>query len=122
MALSPSIVPDVTFSSMKQDRSIRQPSDLVKLSRTELQSFLEDLQADFQSRLSSGREIDDLLDEHDPFEILEPLLPKEVYPVFVLTMINDINKKSVWNSLLDALEDGIRSHQLRTTADSPNGN
>lgn len=122
MALSPSIVPDVTFSSMKQDRSIRQPSDLVKLSRTELQSFLEDLQADFQSRLSSGREIDDLLDEHDPFEILEPLLPKEVYPVFVLTMINDINKKSVWNSLLDALEDGIRSHQLRTTADPPNGN
>ena len=56
----------------------------------------------------SASEIDDLLDEEDPFEIIEPLLQREEFPIFDLTIINKIQSDTVINTLLDSIEKGIK--------------
>ena len=55
-----------------------------------------------------GITIDDILDEEDPFEIIEPLLQREEFPIFVLTIINKIQSDTVMNTLLDSIEKGIK--------------
>ena len=44
----------------------------------------------------------------DPFEIIEPLLQREEFPIFVLTIINKIQSDTVMNTLLDSIEKGIK--------------
>ena len=59
-------------------------------------------------KLDSGITIDDILDEEDPFEIIEPLLQREEFPIFVLTIINKIQSDTVMNTLLASIEKGIK--------------
>ena len=55
--------------------------------------------------------IDDILDNEDPFESLEPILPREVYPILVLAMINDIRTDTVMDAILKGLSKGIETYQ-----------
>ena len=43
----------------------------------------------------------ELLDEEDPFEALEPILPEEIYPIVVLAMINNIQTENVTSAILE---------------------
>ena len=54
--------------------------------------------------MNSGKTIDELLDEEDPFEALEPILPEEIYPIVVLAMINNIQTKNVMSAILEGFQ------------------
>ncbi|MBI67004.1 MAG: hypothetical protein CMG65_04390 [Candidatus Marinimicrobia bacterium] len=82
--------------------------DILTLSRKEIKDYILSLQRYIHQKLDSGITIDDILDEEDPFEIIEPLLQREEFPIFVLTIINKIQSDTVMNTLLDSIEKGIK--------------
>ena len=81
--------------------------DILTFSRSEIKDYILSLQVYIHQKLDSGITIDDILDEEDPFEIIEPLLQREEFPIFVLTIINKIRSDTVMNTLLDSIEKGI---------------
>ena len=82
--------------------------DILTFSRSEIKDYILSLQVYIHQKLDSGITIDDILDEEDPFEIIEPLLQREEFPIFVLTIINKIRSDTVMNTLLDSIEKGIK--------------
>ena len=91
-----------------QKIKINQTEDILSLSRDEIKDYILSLQVYIHQKLDSGITIDDILDEEDPFEIIEPLLQREEFPIFVLTIINKIQSDTVMNILLDSIEKGIK--------------
>ena len=71
------------------------PEHLIHLSNKELISYIYTIQEGLQNKLNSGMSIDDIIDNEDPFEALEPILPQEVYPILVLNIINDIRSDTI---------------------------
>lgn len=82
--------------------------DILTFSRSEIKDYILSLQVYIHQKLDSGITIDDILDEEDPFEIIEPLLQREEFPIFVLTIINKIRSDTVMDTLLDSIEKGIK--------------
>ena len=91
-----------------QKIKINQTEDILSQSRDEIKDYIFSLQLYIHQKLDSGITIDDILDEEDPFEIIEPLLQREEFPIFVLTIINKIQSDTVINTLLDSIEKGIK--------------
>jgi hypothetical protein len=91
--------------------SIPHTNDLISFSSEEIKAYIYKLQDDLQSKLNTGLSIDDILDKEDPFEALEPILPKEVYPILVLAMINNIRSDTVMDAILTGLLRGIKTYQ-----------
>ena len=85
------------------NKTIPKTDDLVSFSNEEMRSYIHKLQDDLQNKLNTGLSIDDILDNEDPFESLEPILPREVYPILVLAMINDIRTDTVMDAILKGL-------------------
>ncbi|RMF10900.1 MAG: hypothetical protein D6762_00480 [Candidatus Neomarinimicrobiota bacterium] len=79
--------------------------EFVRLNHEEMKNYLFALQKELAQRLQS-RSMDEILDEWDPFEALEPVLPRELYPVFVLTMINEMQTEDVWEPIWSGLATG----------------
>ena len=92
-------------------KSIPNTNDLISFSNEEIKAYIYKLQDDLQSKLNKGLSIDDILDKEDPFEALEPILPKEVYPILVLAMINNIRSDTVMDAILTGLLRGIKTYQ-----------
>jgi len=90
---------------------------LLSFSRSETKAYIFSLQESLQKKLNSGLTMDDILDEEDPFDALEPLLPQEVYPILVLAMINNIRSNTVIEAILEGLERGIEEYRNRTSQD-----
>ena len=97
---------------------ISQPTteDLTSYSPEEIKLYIFSLQDALQSKLNSGLSMDHILDLEDPFESLEPLLPREVYPILVLAMINNIRTDTVVDAVLAGLKQGIQ--QFRNSGDN----
>ena len=76
-----------------------------------MKAYVHKIQDDLQQKLNTGLSIDDILDKEDPFEALEPILPREVYPILVLAMINDIRSDTVMDAVLKGLSKGIETYQ-----------
>lgn len=93
------------------NKTILKTDDLVSFSNEEMRAYIHKLQDDLQNKLNTGLSIDDILDNEDPFEPLEPILPREVYPILVLAMINDIRSDTVMDAILKGLSDGIVTYQ-----------
>ena len=91
--------------------------ELLSFSRSETKAYIFSLQEGLQKKLNSGLTMDDILDEEDPFDALEPLLPQEVYPILVLAMINNIRSNTVIEAILEGLERGIEEYRNRTSQD-----
>ena len=91
--------------------------ELLSFSRSETKAYIFSLQESLQKKLNSGLSMDDILDEEDPFDTLEPLLPQEVYPILVLAMINNIRSNTVIEAILEGLERGIEEYRNRTGQD-----
>jgi len=89
--------------------AINNTEDLLILSRDEIKDYILSLQEFIHQKMNSGLTIDDILDEEDPFEIVEPLLQREEYPIFVLSIINKIQSDTVITTLLDSIEKGIKN-------------
>ena len=88
--------------------AINKTEDLLTLSRDEIRNYILSLHELIHQKMKSGLTIDDILDEEDPFEIVEPLMQREEYPIFVLSIINKIKTDTVMNTLLDSIEKGIK--------------
>ena len=88
--------------------TINKTEDLLTLSRSEIRDYILALHELIHQKMNSGLTIDDILDEEDPFEIVEPLLQREEYPIFVLSIINKIQSNTIMNTLLDSIEQGIK--------------
>ena len=88
--------------------AINKTEDLLTLSRGEIKDYILTLHELIHQKMNSGLTIDDILDEEDPFEIVEPLMQREEYPIFVLSVINKIQTDTVMNTLLDSIEKGIK--------------
>ena len=88
--------------------AINTTEDLLTLSRDEIKDYILSLQKFIHQKMNAGLTIDDILDEEDPFEIVEPLLQREEYPIFVLSIINNIQSNTVMTTLLDSIEKGIK--------------
>ena len=88
--------------------AINKTEDLLTLSRDEIKDYILCLQELIHQKMNSGLTIDDILDKEDPFEIVEPLLQREEYPIFVLSIINKIQSEVVMTTLLDSIEEGIK--------------
>ena len=91
--------------------------ELLSFSRSETKAYIFSLQESLQKKLNSGLTMDGILDEEDPFDALEPLLPQEVYPILVLAMINNIRSNTVIEAILEGLERGIEEYRNRTSQD-----
>ena len=91
--------------------------ELLSFSRSETKAYIFSLQESLQKKLNSGLSMDDILDEEDPFDAIEPLLPQEVYPILVLAMINNIRSNTVIEAILEGLERGIKEYRNRTSQD-----
>jgi len=89
--------------------AINKTEDLLTLSRDEIRDYILSLHELIHQKMNSGLTIDDILDEEDPFEIVEPLMQREEYPIFVLSIINNIQTDTVMNTLLDSIEKGIKN-------------
>jgi len=89
--------------------AINKTEDLLTLSRDEIKSYILALHELIHQKMNSGLTIDDILDEEDPFEIVEPLMQREEYPIFVLSIINKIQTDTVMNTVLDSIERGIKN-------------
>ena len=88
--------------------AINKTEDLLTLSRGEIKDYILTLHELIHQKMNSGLTIDDILDEEDPFEIDEPLMQREEYPIFVLSIINKIQSDTVMNTILDSIEKGIK--------------
>ena len=88
--------------------AINKTEDLLTLSRDEVKDYILSLHEYIHQKINSGLTIDNILDEEDPFEIVEPLLQREEYPIFVLSIINKIQSEVVMTTLLDSIEEGIK--------------
>ena len=91
--------------------------ELLSFSHSETKAYIFSLQESLQKKLNSGLTMDDILDEEDPFDALEPLLPQEVYPILVLAMINNIRSNTVIEAILEGLQRGIEEYRNRTSQD-----
>jgi len=97
--------------------TINKTEDLLTLSRDEIKDYILFLHELIHQKINSGITIDDILDEEDPFEIVEPLLQREEYPIFVLSIINKIQSNTVMNTLLDSIEKGIKKWSDKKLSD-----
>ena len=61
--------------------------------------------------------IDDIIDNEDPFEALEPILPQEVYPILVLNIINDIQSDTIMEAIIEGLQKGIKEFKDKNKLD-----
>ena len=91
--------------------SILNTDDLISFSNEEMKAYIHKIQDNLQQKLNTGLSIDDILDKEDPFEALEPILPREVYPILVLAMINDIRSDTVMDAVLKGLSNGIETYK-----------
>ena len=87
--------------------------DLIYFSNKELISYIYTIQEELQKKLNSGLSIDDIIDNEDPFEALEPILPQEVYPILVLNIINDIQSDTIMEAIIEGLQKGIKEFKAK---------
>ena len=91
--------------------------DLIHLSNKELISYIYTIQEELQNKLNSGLSIDDIIDNEDPFEALEPILPQYVYAILVLNIINDIQSDTIMEAIIEGLQKGIKELKAKNKLD-----
>ena len=99
------------------DYSKLKTEDIIDLGNKELSEYIYSIQDELQTKLSSGKSIDDIIDQEDPFESLEPLLPQEVYPILVLAIINNIRSDTIMEAIIEGLQKGIKEFKAKNKLD-----
>jgi len=85
---------------------------LATLNRKELRSYIFEIQDTVKSYLDNGGNVDSFIDETNLIDDFESVLPDEEYPIFVITVLNDIKSDSVIDKLLDSMLTTIQSKSL----------
>ena len=79
-------------------------SNLKKL----IEDLIEEIQNELQIKLTQGKSIDEFLDSTDLFDEFETILPDKEFGIFVITILHNIKKEGVLNSILDMIEISTR--------------
>ena len=85
---------------------------LSTLNRKELRSYIFEIQDTVKSYLDNEGNVDSFIDETNLIDDFESVLPDEEYPIFVITVLNDIKSDSVIDKLLDSMLATIQSKSL----------
>ena len=73
------------------------------LSKAELRVKLLNLQDKVADRLEKEPDVDTFLDQTNLFDEWEKVLPEAEYPIFVITVLNNIRRKAVIASIIDSI-------------------
>ena len=76
----------------------------IPLNRNELKDEIFHLMNKVSNSLKGKRNVDDFLDKTDLFDYWESILPDQEYPVFVITVLNNIKKDSIIDAIIDSIE------------------
>ena len=82
------------------------------MNRAELRKLIQEISLELKERLENGENIDTILDEENPFSIFEPFLKPVVYPILIITMVNNFQSETIMDTILDALVIGIEKYNL----------
>ncbi len=74
------------------------------MNKLEIEKYLYNIQDYILMELDSGKDIDSILDKTNIFDEFEEVLPDEEYPVFVITILNNIRSKDIINQLIDSIQ------------------
>ena len=73
------------------------------LSKAELRVKLLNLQDKVADRLEKEPDVDTFLDQTNLFDEWEKVLPEAEYPIFVITVLNNIRREAVIASIIDSI-------------------
>ena len=74
------------------------------MNKLEIEKYLYNIQDYILMELDSGKDIDSILDKTNIFDEFEEVLPDEEYPVFVITILNNIRSKDIINQLINSIQ------------------
>ena len=83
------------------------------LSKAELRVKLLNLQDRVADRLEKEPDVDTFLDQTNLFDEWEKVLPEAEYPIFVITVLNNIRREAVIASIIDS----IGKHDLQSESE-----
>lgn len=72
-------------------------------SEADLKQSLIELMDSVQLALSKEKDVDTFLDKTDLFDSWEKILPEAEYPIFVMTVLNNIRKESILTVLVQSI-------------------
>lgn len=94
--------------------------DVKNLTKTNLKKSLLELMDNVQIAISQEKDVDTFLDKTDLFDEWENILPHAEYPIFVMTVLNNIRKESIINVLVDSvLNNPLPSKQNKIVKPKP---
>ena len=73
------------------------------LSKAELRVKLLNLQDRVVDSLEKKPDVDTFLDQTNLFDEWEKVLPEAEYPIFVITVLNNIRRKAIISSIIDSI-------------------
>jgi len=77
--------------------------NLTSLKKSQLKVELFQLIDEVTSQLKHEKDVDTFLDKTTLFDPWESVLPEAVYPIFVLTVLNNIRKESVVDVIVNSI-------------------
>ena len=79
-------------------------------SKAELHVKLMNLQDRVADHLKKEPDVDIFLDQTNLFDDWEKVLPEAEYPIFVITVLNNIRRKAIISSIIDSIgKHGLQS-------------
>ena len=86
---------------------------------TELKKKLKheifDLMDEVKSSLKIDSNIDNFIDQTNLFDHWENLLPDREFPIFILTILNNIRKDTIIDTLVDTIIDRMKNRKPKNT-------
>ena len=76
---------------------------LSRLKKNALKTKLISLMDEVSHHLEQEPDVDEFLDETTLFDEWEAILPQQEYPILVMTVLNNIRKESIIDSIIDAI-------------------
>ena len=78
---------------------------LNELNRHQLKSELIHLMDKVASHLKNEPDVDKFLDETNLFDDWEVILPESEFSIFIITVLNDIRKDSIMDTIIDSCKE-----------------
>ncbi len=74
-----------------------------KYTRKQLHTKIIELQYEVALQLKNNPNVDDFIDKTDIFDEWENILPEAEFPIFVITILNNIKSKAVISSIIESI-------------------
>ena len=88
---------------------------LEHFSKAELHVKLMNLQDRVADHLKKEPDVDIFLDQTNLFDDWEKVLPQAEYPIFIITVLNNIRREAIISSIIDSI--GRNDHQAESESE-----